>query len=217
MSRAVMKLALEALITAEAGLADIGDADREPTDDLAWCEERAAQALAIPRQAITALREALAQPAHAPAYSELDRIASDLQSLCDQQAMRLGALESQQEHPEQMARLGWQCFECPACGSEGARAFPKPEEQLCCDKQEPVAKVVSSGEYGFPVLQWVSANHSLDTEIGSLLYTSPPRRQPLTNEEKLDLLKKHFNAVCVPDWFDALLIAIEAKLKEKNT
>ena len=56
-----LKLALEALVTAEAGLADIGDADREPTDDLAWCEERAAQALAKPRQAITALREVLAQ------------------------------------------------------------------------------------------------------------------------------------------------------------
>ena len=52
-----LKMALEALVTAEAGLADIGDADREPTDDLAWCEERAAQALAKPRQAITALRE----------------------------------------------------------------------------------------------------------------------------------------------------------------
>jgi len=57
-----LKLALEALVVAEAGLADIGDADRDPTDDLAWCEKRAAQALAIPRQAITALREAVAQP-----------------------------------------------------------------------------------------------------------------------------------------------------------
>ena len=47
--REALKLALEALVVAEAGLADIGDADRDPTDDLAWCEERAAQALAIPR------------------------------------------------------------------------------------------------------------------------------------------------------------------------
>ena len=37
------------------------------------------------------------QPAHAPTYSELDRIASDLQALCDQQALRLGALEAQPE------------------------------------------------------------------------------------------------------------------------
>ena len=54
-------------------------------------------------------------------------------------------------------------------------------------EQEPVAKVVSSGEYDFPMLQWISANHSLDTAIGSLLYTSPPQRQPLT-EEQLDVL-----------------------------
>jgi hypothetical protein len=60
LTRELMQQALEALVTAEAGLADIGDADREPTDDLAWCEERAAQALAKPRAAIVALKAALA-------------------------------------------------------------------------------------------------------------------------------------------------------------
>ena len=34
-----------ALEIAEAALADIGDADREPGDDVAWCEARAAEAL----------------------------------------------------------------------------------------------------------------------------------------------------------------------------
>lgn len=42
----------EALSTAEAALADIGDADREPGDDLAWCERRAAQALPAIRAAL---------------------------------------------------------------------------------------------------------------------------------------------------------------------
>lgn len=42
----------EALKKAEAALADIGDADREPADDLAWCEKRAAQALPIVRAAL---------------------------------------------------------------------------------------------------------------------------------------------------------------------
>lgn len=37
--------ALVALRYAEAALADIGDADREPGDDMAWCESRAAEAL----------------------------------------------------------------------------------------------------------------------------------------------------------------------------
>lgn len=35
----------EALRIAEAALADIGDADREPGDDVAWCERRAALGL----------------------------------------------------------------------------------------------------------------------------------------------------------------------------
>jgi len=58
--REAMQMALDALVTAEAGLADIGDADREPGDDLAWCEARAAEALPKPRAAIAALRAALA-------------------------------------------------------------------------------------------------------------------------------------------------------------
>jgi hypothetical protein len=40
------------LKTAEAALADIGDATREPGDDLGWCEARAAQALPAVRAAL---------------------------------------------------------------------------------------------------------------------------------------------------------------------
>lgn len=36
---------LKALQYAEAALSDIGDAEREEGDDLAWCENRAAEAL----------------------------------------------------------------------------------------------------------------------------------------------------------------------------
>lgn len=43
---------LAVLINAEAALADIGDADREPGDDVAWCERRAAEALPALREAI---------------------------------------------------------------------------------------------------------------------------------------------------------------------
>ena len=56
------KMALDALKFAEAALADIGDADREPGDDLAWCEARAAEALPQTRAAIAAL-QAEPQPA----------------------------------------------------------------------------------------------------------------------------------------------------------
>jgi hypothetical protein len=41
-----------ALEIAEAALADIGDADREPGDDVAWCEARAAEALPAARAAL---------------------------------------------------------------------------------------------------------------------------------------------------------------------
>jgi hypothetical protein len=57
----------EALRIAEAALADIGDADREPGDDLAWCERRAAKALPAVRGALVAYNRhhesARAQPA----------------------------------------------------------------------------------------------------------------------------------------------------------
>lgn len=47
--------ALEAgLRIAEAALADIGDAEREEGDDLAWCEARAAKALPLIRPLLRA-------------------------------------------------------------------------------------------------------------------------------------------------------------------
>ena len=39
----------EALRVAEAALADIGDADRDPGDDVAWCERRASEPLPMIR------------------------------------------------------------------------------------------------------------------------------------------------------------------------
>jgi hypothetical protein len=42
----------EALVTAEAALSDIGDADHEPGDDLKWCERRAAKAIPAARAAL---------------------------------------------------------------------------------------------------------------------------------------------------------------------
>ena len=43
-----------ALELAEAALSDIGDANREPGDDLAWCEARAAKDLPAIRAALVA-------------------------------------------------------------------------------------------------------------------------------------------------------------------
>lgn len=47
-----------ALKTAEAALADIGDAAREEGDDLAWCESRAAKALPEVRAALNLVQKA---------------------------------------------------------------------------------------------------------------------------------------------------------------
>lgn len=38
---------------------------------------------------------------------------------------------------------------------------------------EPVASVASSGQFNFPILQWKSANTSLETPIGTELYRKP--------------------------------------------
>ena len=48
------RMARAALKTAEAALSDIGDATREPGDDLGWCEARARQALPAVRAALEA-------------------------------------------------------------------------------------------------------------------------------------------------------------------
>ncbi len=65
------KMALDALKFAEAALADIGDADREPGDDLAWCEARAAEALPQTRAAIAALE---AEPQDGDVEQALNRM-----------------------------------------------------------------------------------------------------------------------------------------------
>lgn len=166
MSCEVMKQALEALESCERGLAT---------------------GMGLTRQAamnsITALREALAQPAHAPTYSELDRIASDLQSLCDRQALRLGALETQPEQwtPEDMAYRpgGLAQPEQPAKRPVTNRC-PKCVGLSClcdgsCIKQEPVGRFAR-----FSDGLW---REITEYSVGVMLYTSPPQRQPLTESK----------------------------------
>lgn len=67
------------------------------------------------------------------------------------------------KHAEELTKLGWQYFECPACGSEGARAFPKPE-------QEPVAWYCKEG-----LKRGVSLKQENPEWIP--LYTTPPQRK----------------------------------------
>jgi len=130
-----------------------------------------------------------------------------------------------------MARLGWQCFECPACGSEGARAFPKPEKQQSCDKQEPVLQDIEqyrmqiAGICTAAIGYWKECDGihpDYDTlalrDVAKLyakydaLYKAPQRKWVgLTTDERANILRTYY-----ADMYDAAEV-IEELLKEKNT
>lgn len=84
-----------------------------------------------------------------------------------------GMALAQPEHPAQMARLGWQYVECPACGLEGARAFPKPEQEPVDQyaTEEDIAELLRVGQLPKPLrlaamlektLQWPLHGKSAD-------------------------------------------------------
>ena len=127
------------------------------------------------------------------------------QHVKDRNAKNARGLRENPDHPEQMARLGWQYFECPACGSEGARAFPKPEEstikQSLTVEQEPVAYV--HNETGLLRRADRPKGGDFEPSHWTPLYTSPPQRQPLTDDEIVNLRNEHRH------WY-ALSRAIEA-------
>ena len=74
---------IRALVKAEAALADIGDAEREPGDDLAWCERRAAEALPVVREALAFCSTAHAAPVPIPGDVEIGRWVESQQSWPD--------------------------------------------------------------------------------------------------------------------------------------
>jgi len=112
------------------------------------------------------------------------------------------------EHAEQLAKLGWQYFECPACGSEGAKAFPKPAQQ------EPEwYHFVRYGEDCFVPYSGQAP------EKATPLYTSPQRTWVGLADEEIEKLWDHGLYVHCSGItaLRAITRAIEAKLKEKNT
>ena len=111
-----------------------------------------------------------------------------------------------QQHAEDIAKLGWQYFECPACGSEGARAFPKQEAK---DEPVPVAIVEVFGkDWRLDYMALPVGKHKLYAQ--QYTYTTPSQRKPLTDEEIEDFAA---NTLCVYSFARA----IETKLKDKNT
>lgn len=108
-----LKLALEALESSRV-FVTTREKIKHP-EGTEWYDER-----------IAALRERLAKPERehltdgqpcwcGPEVTEVDPVTG---------ASVVVHKDDTAHHAEQLARLGWQYFECPACGSEGARAFP---------------------------------------------------------------------------------------------
>jgi len=121
---------------------------------------------------------------HADAVQYLKDNLAPLEWTPEDTAYRPGGL-AQPEHPGQMARLGWQYFECPACGSEGARAFPKPE-------QKPEAWLFTDEEG----TEFFDQRGDWEGK-GEPLYISPPKeqqscdkRQPLADEQIEQIYKE---------------------------
>jgi hypothetical protein len=88
---------IRALQVAEEALADIGDAERESGDDLAWAERRAAQELPRIRHALRTWRDHATPPAatreagplpQAPTDEDLDDLCAEFSFLTDDEESR---------------------------------------------------------------------------------------------------------------------------------
>ena len=78
---------------------------------------------------------------------------------------------------------------------------------------EPVAKVISSGKWDFPNLQWLSANHSLETPIGSLLYLAPPHDEWMDKAARVRELEEQRDCCLKIDELEGQLTEANRKLE----
>ena len=127
---------IRALELAEAGLADIGDADRKPGDDLAWAEARAAQDLPRIRRILDMWRDHATQPEpQGPTDDELDELWVTIdvgdniwawQNYARTVLTRWGrpAIEPVPVAERPWEREGW-------CDAEGKCWWGRPSEELC--------------------------------------------------------------------------------------
>ena len=71
-------------------------------------------------------------------------------------------------------------------------------------EQEPVAKVVLTETLELPCLQWLDLNRQFDFKGGEYLYTHPPQRKPLTDEQIEDLYFDGFSISKLKDFARAI-------------
>ena len=109
---------------------------------------------------------------------------------------------------DEALKLALEFIENSECGTADLEARIK--EALAQPEQEPVLWMMPDGK---TVDKWGLQFYSSD--VGTPLYTTPPQRKPLTDEEILSIARDHYNPHQRPEISFAR--AIEAKLKEKNT
>ena len=104
------------------------------------------------------------------------------------EALRFGLHVGFDESSESQIKKGGKAFDQH---SKAITALRTAIEQA--EKQEPVAQIIALGQYEFPGLEWLSADHSFRAPIGTLLYTTPPaaQRQPLTEDQIDDIWNRY--------------------------
>ena len=130
--------------------------------------------------------------------------------LTPQEKQTVTAIKEALAQPEQEKE---RCVGCEACIDTacGRDECPKGWPKAAQPEQEPVACVVPHG--ATMRLEWASVDAAHNAKIGPL-YTTPPQRKPLTDEE-IGAILEGVNAYGTRLYTFAR--AIEAKLKEKNT
>ena len=76
--------------------------------------------------------------------------------------------------------------------------------------QEPVARVVLTETLELPCLQWLDLNRQFDFKGGEYLYTHPPQRKPLTDEQIDQLVVSELGLDADADTMHDFARAIEA-------
>ena len=95
-------------------------------------------------------------------------------------------------------------------------AYAKTGRQAIAEleSQEPVAKVVLTETLELPCLQWLNLNRQFDFKGGEYLYTHPPQRKPLTDEQILNVARDHYNPHQRPEISFARAIEAAHGIKE---